>query len=111
MIAVPTLSPTADEAIIEQMKENLRYLAAQEEEYFVRHGTYAPFPMIAEDEVIGPKFDMRFAVESPIIDGVVYTGPQKEASIFDIVAQLPAENGSEGARYKIDRSGEIKTLQ
>ena len=110
LVALPTLQPTAEEAIIEQIKTNLRYLAAQEEEYFVRYGTYAPLTKIAEDPAIGKTFDQRFAVEAPVVDGVVYTGPQKEATVFDIVAEIPKTDERDAIKYKIDGTGEVKTL-
>jgi len=110
IIALPTLKPTAEEARIEQVKANLEHLAAMEEEYFVRYGTYAPLQTIAQDEAIGRDFDQRFAVESPVVDGVLYTGPQKEASIFDIVAEIPATDDRDAIKYKIDGTGEVKSL-
>lgn len=105
-VALPTLQPTAKEASIDQAKAHLKYLAAKEQEYFTRHGNYAPFTKLAEDETIGKEFDGRFAKEEPIVDGVKFKGPVTEAKIFDIVAEFP-----DGARYKIDRTGKVLALQ
>ena len=105
-IAVPTLQPTQEEAYLEQAKDNLKYLAAREQEYFMRNGTYAPFTKLAEDEIIGKDFDGRFASDEPLVNGVKYYGPKTEAKIFDIVAEFP-----DGTKYKIDRTSKVQPLQ
>ena len=105
-IALPTLRPTQEEATIDFAKEQLRYLAAQEQAYFLRYGSYAPFQQIAEDETLGPGFDQRFAADIPVIDGITFTGPQGESKLFDIVAKLP-----DGTSYAVDQTGEVRALQ
>ena len=105
-IALPTLRPTQEEATIEFAKEQLRYLAAREEAYFLRYGTYAPLKKISEDETLGRDFDQRFAADVPNIDGIAFTGPQNESKVFDIVAKLP-----DGTSYVVDQTGEVRALQ
>lgn len=101
-IAIPTLQPTQEEAYLEHVKDNLKYLAAREQEYFMRHGTYAPLKKLAEDETVGIGFDGRFAVENPVVNGVKYQGPITEDGFFDITAELP-----DGTKYKIDHTQKV----
>jgi type II secretory pathway pseudopilin PulG len=105
LIALPTLRPTEREASVSFAKQQLRYLAAREQEYFLRYGTYAPLSKIAADETIGRDFDMRFSEDEVEVNGIKFTGPKSEAMIFDIIAELP-----DGAKYRVDQSGEVRAF-
>ncbi len=105
-IALPTLRPSEEEAIIARAKEHLLYLHAREEKYYTVHGEYAPFSEIAKDSAIGVGFDKRFDKDEAQVDGITFTGPLTKSRIFDIVAKLP-----NGTRYRVDQTGVITSMQ
>jgi type II secretory pathway pseudopilin PulG len=105
-IALPTLEPSEEEAVIERAKEHLLYLHSKEQRYFDVHGEYAPLPEVAADASAGAGFDPRFAKDSPQVDGIKFTGPHTKSRIYDIIAELP-----DGTRYRIDQTGVVKTMQ
>jgi Tfp pilus assembly protein PilE len=105
-IAIPTLKPSEEEAVIERAKEHLLYLYSREQKYFTLHGEYAPFAELAADPEVGASFDKRFNNNQPLVDGIVFTGPTAKSKIFDVVAKLP-----NGTTYRVDQSGVIKAMQ
>lgn len=105
-ITLPTLRPTEIESKAEFAKQQLQYLHAREQQYYNAHGTYAPLPTLGADELIGRTFDSRFAQNQAVVEGVVFTGPTEEAGHYQIIAEL-----EDGARYKIDQTGNITPLQ
>jgi Tfp pilus assembly protein PilE len=105
-IAIPTLKPSEEEAIIERAKEHLMYLHSKEQKYFALHGEYAPFTELAADPEVGANFDKRFNNAQPLVDNITFTGPTTKSKIFDIVAKLP-----NGVTYRVDQSGVIKAMQ
>jgi len=106
LIALPTLKPTAREAKVAFVKQQLEYLADKEQQYFLHYGTYAPLSKLAEDEVVGKDFDTRFTEDEVTVEGITFTGPRAEAKIFDIIAELP-----DGTSYRVDQSGEVRAFK
>jgi prepilin-type N-terminal cleavage/methylation domain-containing protein len=106
LVALPTLQPTGDEALVEFAKTQLRYLWNQENAYFTRYGTYAPFPTIASDPELGKTFDARFRLEKPVVEGIEFQGPKAGAPVLEVTARLP-----DGTGYIIDQRGEVKQFQ
>jgi len=105
-ITLPTLRPTEIESKAEFAKQQLQYLHGREQQYYNAHGTYAPLPTLADDEVLGRTFDTRFAQNQAVVEGVVFTGPTEEAGHYQIIAEL-----EDGTRYRIDQTGSITPLQ
>jgi prepilin-type N-terminal cleavage/methylation domain-containing protein len=106
LIAIPTLRPSDDEARVEFAKTQLRYLYNQQNTYFTRHGRYAQFSEIAGDPELGPLFDSRFVEDSPIVEGVKFTGPRPGSPVLELTATLP-----DGSAFIIDGRGEIRQFQ
>lgn len=105
-IALPTLKPSEEEAVIERAKTHLLYLHSREQKYFTLHGEYAPFTELAADPEVGASFDKRFNNVQPLVDGITFTGPSAKGKIFDIVAKLP-----NGTSYRVDQAGVIKAME
>jgi Tfp pilus assembly protein PilE len=105
-IALPTLKPSEEEAVIVRAKEHLMYLFSREQKYFTLHGEYAPFTELSADPEVGVDFDKRFNKDMPLVDNISFTGPSAKSKIFDIVAKLP-----NGTTYRVDQSGVIKAMQ
>lgn len=105
-IALPTLKPSEEEAVLTRAKQHLAYLHSREQQYYTVHGEYAPISEVAKDPLSGAGFDKRFASDTPEVDGIKFTGPTQKSKIFDIVAKLP-----NGVSYRIDQTGQVKSMQ
>jgi type II secretory pathway pseudopilin PulG len=106
LIVLPTLRPTGDEANIEFAKEQLAYLHAQEQAYFMQHGAYVPLSRLAKDPELSKRFDKRFAKDDAMVNGIQFHGPKTEGVTYEIVADLPKNAG----RYKVDQTGQVKAM-